>query len=254
MRKFCMLLVFVTSLVTLAFSNSIDYYSTPRPFYVSEIASDGGSVCGPSCITTGSGTITAFSDGAITGTFISHWADFHDWVRIVDLNADHGWTSEWKLENTSPPFTVVTFGTAKAGDLLRIDICDRELQNPMADCPGLASPYFFSSDPHAPGSADAVSHAKFNPTQPMCWGTGDVTPSWFFWLEDLGAAQNTDWDYNDYNFVLGNVLANNTGCPQPSPTGNTFHSEQVPTPEPASFALLGSGFVALLRSRRRKSL
>ena len=97
---------------------------------------DGGLLCttsGHACQT--NGTIVAQRDGDITGNIFYANADFTDYVRVIDLNPQNPWTSDWMLDNQrgiGQPS--VNFGHAMKNDILVVQICDQ--QRHFARCNG----------------------------------------------------------------------------------------------------------------------
>jgi hypothetical protein len=213
-------------------------------FAVPAVADDGlkcwsfGATCGSN------GTITASLDGDVTGNIYYTKADFSDWVRVIDINPNNSWTSDWMLNNslgTGQP--TVTFGHALKGDLLVVQLCDQQEQPNICTSNSKLS-YLFGSDPKY--SADGLSHAMV-PDNGGASATakGDGPRTQLIWLEDLADKQNTDWDYNDLVLALHNVnvtFLNDGGTSQGSPV-----------PEPATLSLLASGVMAGVIRRIKKS-
>jgi hypothetical protein len=241
MRGFCLYLC-VLMVTTLAVADTIQYSG------IANCSNNmgGGPQCGANCIVTGSNTITAFSSAPIVGTFIDSYAAFCLWVRVVDVTQN--WTSSWALESTDTKGTRVTFGSATGGDVLRVEICAEQLQNPQGPCPNSGA-YLYSSDPNDPLSADRIGHAKVNPNSPICASTANAIPSWKFWMEDLGAAQQSDWDYNDENLIISNVSVNGGVCPTVV-RSESNHLSEAATPEPASCLLVASGLIGVFTKSR----
>ena len=166
--------------------------------------------------------ITAIANGNITGRFFSYSADFTDSVRIMDVT--QGWTSDWVLENkTSKSGEMVTFGSAKSGDILIVELWDQVTNE------------IYASEPDQ--SADGINHAY------VVGGTFFGQPSAFIGMEDLRQSEATDWDYNDHEFFVLGVSVSNAV----TTVGQFGDDYKVATPEPASLVLISSGLLAVLR-------
>ena len=170
--------------------------------------------------------ITAQADGDVTGRFFNYSADFADSVRVVDVTQN--WTSAWSLDNkTSHSGDTVTFGAARAGDLLVVELWDQ------------VTNMIYASEPDL--SADGKNHAY------VVGGNFFGKPSAFVGLEDLRVTEATDWDYNDHEFFLFNVsVANSLNT-----IGQFGDDYRVATPEPTSLVLMGVGLVSVFRKARR---
>jgi hypothetical protein len=155
---------------------------------------------------------------------------------VIDTNPNNSWTSPWLLDNqlgTTQP--TVTFGSALQGDVLIVELCDAQLQsNQMCD---VNSNYLFSTDPSH--SHDGLNHAMSNTLGPAYIDPVSGINYWPVWMEDLDAAHNSDFDYNDEVVTLQNVIIG-------------FSAENASVPEPASLSLVAAGVSAALLRKFRK--
>lgn len=171
-------------------------------------------------------SLTAFATGDLMGSYYGHIADFTDWVRVIDVTSNM--TGAWVFNNqTSKPGDKADFGFVTKGDTLVVEIWDQN------------TGHIFASDPSF--SDDQTNHAYVFPG----FYVNPTTPVVFFGMEDLQANEQTDWDYNDSEFFLYNVLAS-----QDNTLGR--NGINVANPEPSTMALLGTGLLAGL-ARLRKS-
>ena len=161
---------------------------------------------------------TAASNGNITGYFVGSNAGGLDFVRMLDINT--GTVSPWLFDNqTSIPGDTANFGFANAGDTIVF-----ELENVSQGSP------IFASDPSL--SVDGDNHAYATAFNGGILNGFNFPAGTYVGMEDLPAG-NTDWDYNDDQFLFVGV-------------------SDSQTPEPSSLMLFGSGVLGLAGVLRRR--
>lgn len=169
-------------------------------------------------------TLVAAKTGDLMGQYYGHIADFVDYVRIIDVTSNV--TGPWVFNNqTTNPGDKADFGFVTAGDRLILEIWDTGTNHIYANNPAY--------------SDDQVNHA-------YAYGgvfINSFTPIVFFGMEDLQENEQTDWDYNDSEFFLFNVLISKANLDNPA--------DNTPTPEPASLLLAGTSLVMLGRKLTR---
>ena len=166
-------------------------------------------------------TYTANTTGDLTGAFVSSSAGGTDLVRVFDVTS--GYVSPFGLNNqTSAPGQSFDFGHVSAEDELVFEIENLGPGIPPGNFLG-ASQAIFSSD-----GINHVFGQSFNGGAFL--GFEDLP----FELNDFGQ-QVTDLDYNDVLISINDVTV--------TPTQ---------TPEPSTFALLGTGILAAAGTLRRR--
>jgi hypothetical protein len=175
--------------------------------------------------------ITSSSNVAFTGAsgtginayFFSVSADDTDTISIYDAtkNVFLSPTNAFNNQSPSTPGTMVTFTSPvlQTGDMLVFDLFNTSF-------PGDT----FSSD--AATSPDGDSHAYITPFSGPIGSFGIINGT-YVGMEDLPNGQS-DFDYNDDTYVFTNVAAT------------------APTPEPSTFALLGTGLIGAAGALRRR--
>jgi len=167
---------------------------------------------------------TGANAAGIIGYFYGASASDTDNISVYDVTAgvflsnQHSFSNQTTAVGTSVLFTN---GALKNGDVLVFDLYNSSF-------PGDT----LSSDPGT--SPDGDSHAYFSSFDGNIPGVGTVDGT-FVGMEDL-PANVSDFDYNDDTFVFTNVTV----------------SDPTPTPEPSSFALLGTGLLGAAGVLRRK--
>jgi hypothetical protein len=156
----------------------------------------------------------ATATGNITGYFYGFSAADDDRIQMCDVTLNH--CSAFTFDNqTTAVGTSFNFGAVNAGDILIFNLDN------------LTNGYTLSSLPA--DSIDGVNHAY---ATTYTGGVSGIPAGIFLGMEDL-AVPNSDLDYNDDEFVF---------------TGASI----VPTPEPASLALISIGILGVFGLKRRR--
>ncbi len=169
--------------------------------------------------------------GGITAYFYSVSAGDTDTISVYDASQGT-FLSPTNAFNNQASGTIgssVVFDSASLhnGDTLYFVLSNQQI-------PGI-----FSSDAHsadAEGSTDGYDHAYITPFSGTIGSYGTIVGT-YVGMEDLPSG-SSDWDYNDDTFVFTNTT---------SPKG-----DPSPTPEPSTFALLGTGLLGAAGALRRK--
>jgi hypothetical protein len=174
------------------------------------------------------GEIYAAQSGEVEGYFYGFQAHDMSVVRMWDVTTNT--LSPWVFPNlTTKVGTVADFGAVNKGDLLVFELWDK-IQDTAQ--PGAGNIYY--TDPRL--NPDGRPHFYL-----ANWGGGMVgnvfvPAGMFMGGEDLPYPYS-DWDYNDNEFVW-NIRASSAGG-------------SVPTPEPASLAMLLTGAITSASVLRR---
>jgi hypothetical protein len=167
-------------------------------------------------------TFTGATGTGINAYFYSVSAADTDTISVFDVRTGTFLSPTNAFNNQSPstPGTMVTFTspTLQNGDTLVFDLFNTSFAGDI-----------FSSN--AATSPDGDSHAYVTPFNGVIGSFGDITGT-YVGMEDLPNGQS-DFDYNDDTFVFTNVAAS-------------------ATPEPSTFALLGTGLLGAAGILRRK--
>jgi hypothetical protein len=178
---------------------------------------------GGSPITSPTNAIFTGANGTgINAYFYSVSAADTDTISIFDATTGTFLAPTNAFNNQSPstPGTVVTFTSATLhnGDTLVFDLFNTSFAGDT-----------FSSNPGT--SPDGDSHAYLTPFSGVIGSFGMINGT-YVGMEDLPQGPS-DFDYNDDTYVFTNVAA-------------------APTPEPSTFALLGTGLIGAAGVLRRK--
>jgi PEP-CTERM motif len=167
-------------------------------------------------------TFTGATGTGINAYFYSVSAADTDTISIFDATTGTFLSPTNAFNNQSPstPGTMVTFTspTLHNGDTLVFDLFNTSFSGDT-----------FSSNLGT--SPDGDSHAYLTAFNGTIGSFGTIVGT-YVGMEDLPAGQS-DFDYNDDTFVFTNVAA-------------------APTPEPSTFALLGTGLLGAAGALRRK--
>ncbi len=169
-------------------------------------------------------TLTATATGTIVGYFAGSDAGDNDRIQLWDVTQNT--FSDFLLPNHSSTIGAsVNFLSVNAGDIL-VFILSNDSTGELED----------SVDNHGTPSAfsaDGYNHAYTTPYTGSLAGLPAGLTGIFVGMEDLKFS-GSDLDYNDDTFVFTNL----------APT--------APTPEPSTFALLGTGLIGAAGALRRK--
>jgi hypothetical protein len=167
-------------------------------------------------------TFTGANGTGINAYFYSVSASDTDTISIFDVRTGTFLTPTNAFNNQSPSTadTMVTFtsSTLQNGDTLVFDLFNTSFPGDV-----------FSSNTAT--SPDGDSHAYLTSFNGTIGSFGTIVGT-YVGMEDLPKGQS-DFDYNDDTFVFTNVAA-------------------APTPEPSTFALLGTGLLGAAGALRRK--
>ena len=180
-----------------------------------------------------------------------------DTLSVWDVTTS-SWVAQGFFNNqTTAVGTTETLSGVAMGDVLELELYNESTNTWLTSDP--------SSDPGDAGVSHAyVTWYSANPLDSDY--IAGIPAGAFVGMEDLGAGQNSDYDYNDDQYVVTGV-STYTGAGQPVPVGNrTSGSAGSGTPDaarlalPASFSLLarcealslvypGSGLCVVCRQR-----
>ena len=167
-------------------------------------------------------TYTGANGVGINAYFFSVSADDTDSISVFDATTGTFLSPEGALNNkvSVAGSTMVTFSSATLhnGDTLYFDLYNTSF----------ASDTFSSNVSTSP---DGDNHAYLTPFSGTIGAFGLINGT-YVGMEDLPKG-SSDWDYNDDTFVFTSVNA-------------------APTPEPSTFALLGTGLIGAAGALRRK--
>jgi hypothetical protein len=179
-------------------------------------------------ITTSSPVIYNGANGVgITAYFFSVSAADTDTISVYDATKGVFLQPEGALNNqvsVAGTTTVVFTNTdplheLTTGDVLYFDLYNTSYPTDTFSSNTLTSP-------------DSDNHAYITPFNGPIGAFGNIVGT-YVGMEDLPAG-SSDWDYNDDTFVFTSV------------------TDPAPTPEPSSFALLGTGLLGVARFVRRR--
>ena len=177
-------------------------------------------------ITSSPVTYTGANGAGINAYFYSVSAADTDTISVFDATTGFFLSPTGAFNNQSPstPGSEVTFTspTLKNGDVLYFDLYNTSFSNDV-----------FSSSTTI--STDGENHAYITAFDGTIGSYGTIVGT-YVGMEDLPNG-SSDWDYNDDTFVFTNT----------SPKG-----DPAPTPEPSTFALLGTGLLGAAGALRRK--
>jgi hypothetical protein len=161
--------------------------------------------------------------GGITAYFYSVSAADTDTISVWDATT-HSFLSPTNVFNNQSPSTpgsevVFDSSTLQNGDVLYFDLFNTSFPNDV-----------FSSSTSI--STDGENHAYMTPFDGTIGSYGPIVGT-YVGMEDLPKGLS-DWDYNDDTFVFINT------------------DPPAPTPEPSTFALLGTGLLGAAGAIRRK--
>ena len=175
---------------------------------------------------------TAVASGDVVGTFLSTSADATDLIRLYDETT--GTYSAWSMNNkTSAAGQTFNFGAVNAGDKLAFEIESDSITNPdgyFATTSGILDPTE-SSD--ATMATDGVS-SFYASTQggSLILGVEDIP-----W--EINPLFNVHYTWPEYRNVVFSV-------------SNVAGASILPTPEPGTFVLLGTGALGAAGAVRRR--
>jgi hypothetical protein len=161
--------------------------------------------------------------GGITAYFYSVSASDTDTISVWDATTHSFLSPTGAFNNQSPstPGSMVTFDSASLqnGDTLYFDLYNTSFTGDV-----------FSSSTSI--STDGENHAYITPFDGTIGSYGTIVGT-YVGMEDLPNG-SSDWDYNDDTFVFTTV------------------DPPAATPEPSTFALLGTGLLGAAGAIRRK--
>jgi PEP-CTERM motif len=178
-------------------------------------------------------SLTATATGTIVGYFAGASASDDDTIQLWDVTQNT--FSGYLLPNHSSTVGVATtFLSVNAGDVL-VFILDNVTTDQLEDSVDNGGA------PTTPWSADGYNHAYTTPytgTSPIAGLPAGLTGI-YVGMEDLAVTglnplSGSDLDYNDDTFVFTNI------------------DPPTPTPEPSTFALLGTGLLGAAGVLRRR--
>ena len=167
---------------------------------------------------------TGANAAGIIGYFYGASASDTDNISVYDATAGVFLSNQNSFDNHATAIGtsfLFTNGALKNGDVLVFDLYNTSFSGDTFSSNSVTSP-------------DDDSHAYFSSFDGNIAGVGNVV-GMYIGMEDLPASVS-DFDYNDDTFVFTDVTV----------------SDPTPTPEPSSFALLGTGLLGAAGVLRRK--
>ena len=169
-------------------------------------------------------TLTATATGTIVGYFAGSDAGDNDRIQLWDVTQNT--FSDFLLPNHSSTIGAPTnFLSVNAGDILVLILSNDSTGELEDSVDNHGTPSAFS--------ADGFNHAYTTPYTGSLAGLPIGLTGTFVGMEDLNIS-GSDLDYNDDTFVFTNLAAT------------------APTPEPSTFALLGTGLIGVAGTLRRR--
>ncbi len=176
--------------------------------------------------------LTAIATGNVIGTFLDTFADATDLIRLNDETT--GTYSAWTMNNkTSVGGQMFNFGSVNAGDKLAFEIESDSIMNPngyWAQTGGWVDPTESSDATKATDGVSSFYATMQNGT--LLLGAEDIPRK----INPYYDVYYTTPNYDNVVFTASNV------------TGSSI----VPTPEPGSLVLLGTGVLGAVGALRRR--